>query len=182
MSMPPLTREQIVSVAALALLLVACLGTLGLALQARFDAARTLAERRDLMTRLETRVQAGGERRIAAAPPAAFLDASTQGLASAQLQAYLAQLADTLHAGLMSSGGEPSRREDPPDTIRLQATLETSLEALRALLYRLESGTPYVFVEVLAVQPVGTAAGRTVENPPLRATLGVRALWRRAAP
>ena len=117
----------------------------------------------------------------AAAPPQAFLDAPTQGLAGAQLQAYLAQLAESQRAGLMSSGGEPAKREDPPDTIRLQATLEMSLEALRALLYQLESGTPYVFVEVLAVQPV-TTAGRAAENPLLRATLSIRALWRRGGP
>jgi hypothetical protein len=182
MSMPQLTREQIISVAALALLLLACVCALGLSLNARFDAEHELAERRDLLTRLETRVQAGGERRIVAAPPQAFLDAPTPGLASAQLQAYLAQLADAQHAGVMSSGGEPTKREDSPDTIRLQATLEMSLEALRALLYQLESGTPYVFVDVLAVQPVTTAAGRAAENPLLRATLSVRALWRRGAP
>jgi general secretion pathway protein M len=181
-SMRRLDREQVVSVAALALLLLVCIGTLGLLLQGRFDAERELAERRDLLSRLETRVQAEGVRPIAAAPPAAFLDAATQGLASAQLQAYLAQLAERHRAVLMSSGGDVTKREDAPDTIRLQATLEMSIEALRAILYQLESGTPYVFVEVLAVQPVSTAAGRTAENPLLRATVSLRALWRKGAP
>ena len=177
-----LDREQLVSVAALALLLLVCVCTLGLLLQSRFDAERELAERRDLLSRLETRVQAEGVRPIAAAPSAAFLDAPTPGLASAQLQAYLAQLAEKQRAVLMSSGGEATKREDAPDTIRLQATLEMSIEALRALLYQLESGTPYVFVEMLAVQPVSAAAGRTAENPLLRATVSLRALWRKGAP
>jgi hypothetical protein len=35
-----------------------------------------------------------------------------------------------------------SQRDDVPDTIRLQVTLNADLKALRAVLYRLESGTP----------------------------------------
>jgi hypothetical protein len=116
------------------------------------------------------------------APPAAFLDASTQGLASAQLQSYLAQLADDQRASLVSSGGEVAKRDDAPDTIRLQATLDMNLKALRAVLYQLESGTPYVFVDALTVQPAGAMAGRAVEDPLLRTTLSLRAFWRRGAP
>lgn len=182
LNLPQLDREQLVSVAALALLLFICLCTLGFVFQARHDAADELAQRRELLSRLETRVRSEPERRIAAAPAAAFLDAPTQGLASAQLQAYLAKLAETERASLMSSGGEATKREDAPDTIRLQATLELSAAALRALLYRIESGTPYVFVEALSVQPVSTAAGRAAENPLLRASLSLRALWRKGAP
>jgi len=67
-----------------------------------------------------------------------------------------------------------------PNTIRLQATIEVSLVALQAMLYRLESGTPYVFVEALTIQPAAAAAGRPPEDPLLRATLSVRAFWRRS--
>jgi general secretion pathway protein M len=50
------------------------------------------------------------------------------------------------------------------------------------VLYQLESGTPYVFVDALSVQPVNATAGRSVEDPLLRTTLSLRALWRRGAP
>jgi general secretion pathway protein M len=179
--MPKLTREQAISVAALVLLVLTCAFTTELLLQARYDAGQELAEHRELLSRLETRVRAGASQPIAAAPPSAFLDAPTQGLASAQLQAYLAQLAERQHAGLMSSGGEAAKRDDAPDTIRLQATLDMNLKALRAILYQLESGTPYVFVDALAVQPA-SAAGRAVEDPLLRATVSLHAVWRRGAP
>ena len=179
MRVPGFDREQVIAVAALALLLLACLFISGLLLQMRFDVARELAERRELLARLETRVRADAGRSIAAAPPAAFLDAPTQGLASGALQAYLAQLADLQHAGLVSSGGEAAKRDETSDTIRLQATLDMNLKALRALLYQLESGTPYVFVDALTVQPASAAAGRSVEDPLLRATLNLRAFWRR---
>jgi general secretion pathway protein L len=45
----------------------------------------------------------------------------------------------------------------------------------------LESGTPYVFVDALTVQPAGAVAGRAVEDTLLRTTLSLRAFWRRGA-
>jgi general secretion pathway protein M len=175
-------REQIISVAAFAALVLICIATIGVLFETRAVALRELTERRDGLERLEARVRQNAGRPIAAAPPAAFIEAPTQGLASAALQAYLAQLAETQHAGLVLSGEEAAKREDAPDTIRLQATLDMNMTALRALLYRLESGTPYVFVDALTVQPASVVAGRAVEDPLLRATLSYRALWRKGAP
>ncbi len=90
-------------------------------------------------------------------------------------------MAGRQNASLVSSGGETAKRDDAPDTVRIQATLDMNLQSLRALLYELESGTPYVFVDALTIQPVNTTAGQSVEDPQLRATLGLRALWRRGA-
>jgi len=177
-----LDREQAVSVAVLAVMLLACVFVAGLSVQMRSDAGRELAERRELLSRLQTKMRADTGRSNVAAPPTAFLDAPTQGIASAKLQAYLAQLADLQHAGLMSSGGEAAKRDEAPDTIRLQATLDMNLEALRGLLYQLESGTPYVFVDALTVQPASATAGHAIEDPQLRATLSLRAFWRRGTP
>src|SRR5262249_61682962 len=88
----------------------------------------------------------------AVAPAAAFLTASTQGLAGAQLQAYLQQMAEAQHATVVSSGLQPAKHEDRRDSIRLQATLVMTLAALQTMLYQLESGTPYVFVDSLNIQ------------------------------
>jgi general secretion pathway protein M len=175
-------RERIISVAAFATLVLICIATIGVLFEARAVALRELTERRDGLERLEARVRQNAGRPIAAAPPAAFIEAPTQGLASAALQAHLAQLAETQHAGLVLSGEETAKREDSPDTIRLQATLDMNMKALRALLYQLESGTPYVFVDALAVQPASVAAGHAAEDPLLRATLSLRAFWRKGTP
>jgi general secretion pathway protein M len=179
--MPRLDREQAISVAAFVLLLLALLSVMGISLQSRSDAVRESSERREMLSRLEARLRAIASRPTAA-PPAAFLDASTSGLASAQLQSYLGQLAGGQNASLVSSGGEAAKRDDAPDTVRVQATLDMNLQSLRAMLYQLESGTPYVFVDALAVQPINATAGRAVEDPLLRTTLSLRALWRRGAP
>lgn len=179
-----LNREQMLAVGALAALLLVCLGMVGFSVQMRASAAQELAARQELLSRLEGRAKARREARAqsgATAPAAAFLDAPTQGLAIAQLQAHLEQMADLHHAVLVSSGIEPTKREDPADSIRLQATLEMSLQAAQAFLYRLESGTPYVFVDQLALQLASTASKRTAEDPLLRVTLGLRAIWRRGS-
>jgi len=175
-----LDREQAISVSALVVLLLVSVTLMGLSLQARADAVRENSERREMLSRLEVRLRVPAGRPTAA-PPAAFLDASTPGLASAQLQSYLERLAGEQNASLVSSGGETAKRDDAPDTVRVQATLDMNLKSLRAVLYQLESGTPYVFVEAMSVQPVSATSGRTIEDPLLRTTVSLRALWRRGA-
>ena len=176
-----LNREQATSVAALVLLLALCGYVVGLSLQARSDAVREASERREMLSRLEAKLHTISNRPTATAPPAAFLDATTQGLAGAQLQSYLAQLAGAQNATLVSAGEDAAKHDDARDTIRLQATLDMNLKTLRAVLYRLESGTPYVFVDALTIQPVSAGTGRGVEDPLLRTTLRLRAFWQRGS-
>jgi hypothetical protein len=185
-----LDREQALSVGALVALLVACLLMVELSFEARFGAVQSLAERQALIARLEARIKARADAGPPGeAPAAAFVDATTQGLAAAQVQAYLAQVAANQQAVLISSGVETAKREDPAETIRLQATLDVNLNGLQALLFRLESGTPYVFVDSLAMQPAAmvaptgqpssAAASSGAPASLLRVTLSLRALWRR---
>jgi general secretion pathway protein M len=178
-----INREQMIGIGSFCLLLVACTFTVGGTLQSRSDAVHELAERREALSHLQARIRSGldGRGRTAgAAPSGAFLDAATPGLAAAQLQAYLAQLIAGHNAALVSCGVEPAHREDSSDTVRVQATLDVGQNKLQALLYELESRTPYVFVDGMAVQLPSSAAPRAAE-PVLRLTLSLRALWRRGA-
>lgn len=179
--MPKLDREQAIAVAALAFLLLFCAAMAGLSLRERNDAAREAHERREMLSRIEARQRTISDAPIATAPASAFLDASTQGLASAQLQSYLAQLAGAQKATLVSAGAEGAKHDDLPDTIRLQATLEMNSKALRAMLYQLESGMPYVFVDALTIESAGGISGRSAEDPLLRITLSLRAFWQRGS-
>jgi general secretion pathway protein M len=179
--MKMLNRGQAMAVAALCLLLIACASSLALTLAIRSDAVAELSDRQDVLTRLEARArsrpESHGQSRAGAAPLGAFLDAATPGLAGAELQAYIARLADQ-HAALVSFGTQPSGGQDAADVVRIDASLDISMRALQVLLYQLESGTPYVFVESMTVRATTGAAGGA-ENLPLRVTLGLRALWRR---
>ena len=175
-------REQIISIGALCLLLLACIFAVGWSLQVRSDADYELTERREALSHLEARARSGTQahaRMKSVAPAAAFLDGPTAGLAAAQLQAYLSQVVASQQAILISYGVEPTRREDSPDSIRVQATLDVGQKSLQSLLYQLESRTPYVFVDALALQPPSTAEQRAAQDPILRLTMSLRALWRR---
>lgn len=175
-----LNREQLICLGALGALLAICAITVVFALQARFDAVHQFDAQTELLSRLEARAKSDEvRRRSGVAPEAAFVSAPTQGLAGAQLQAYLQRVMDAHHAVLISSGMAPPRREDQPDSIRLQATFEASLKSLQPLLYQLESGTPYAFVESLNAQLAAANAQRPIEDPLLRITLELRAVWRR---
>ena len=175
-----LDREQTISVAVLGLLLFCCAIAVGLAFSARSQVVEEMAERRETLSRLEASSQIKRANSIAA-PPVAFLDAPTQGLAGARLQSYVGQIAAAQQASLVSSGLEPAKREDAADTIRLAATLELGSKALQAMLHQLETGLPYVLVESLTVQPAGGMGGRPPEDPLLRANLSLRAFWRKGS-
>lgn len=174
-----LDREQAIALGALGALLLGCALAVGVSAVERSVALQGLAEHKELLARLqvqaERRLENHGPLVAGTAPAAAFIDAPTAGLAGAQLQTYIEKLAAEQDATLLSSGIESMDREDAPDAIRLQATLELNLKSLQAMLYRLESGTPYVFVETFAVQP-SEGGG---DDPSLHFTIGIRAMWRR---
>ncbi|MFL5198554.1 MAG: type II secretion system protein GspM [Microvirga sp.] len=183
MSRLGLTREQLAAVGALLVVLLGCVLAAGYSLSLRGDAADELAERRELLARL-ARAPAGaggtsGPARIVEAPAAAFIDAPTHGQAGAQLQSYFARLATEQNATVAMSGVEAATREAPDDVL-VQATLEISLDALQALLYQLETGTPYLTVGSLSVRPASPAAQRSTPDGPLRVSLTLRGQWRRA--
>ncbi|MGY3696639.1 general secretion pathway protein M [Bradyrhizobium sp. USDA 3240] len=176
-----INREQVFAAGGFCALLLICAIAIAGALQARSSAVQHLAEQRDELAALEARSRPAANKRAQtqrlAAPATAFLDAPTTGLATAQLQAYLSELVLSQHAVLVSSG-IPADRDDKNDAIRLQISLNATLAALQTLLYRLESGAPYVFVDALLVQPGGSTE-RTPGDPILKVTLTVHAFWRR---
>jgi general secretion pathway protein M len=179
--MMKLDREQMISLGALAALFAVLLIATMVSFQIRADAAQEVGERNEMLSRLEARAKSVRDARArsgAVAPAAAFLDAPTQGLAGSALQAHILQMASANHATLISTGIEAAKREDPPDSIRLQATLDMNMLALQGLLYQLESGTPYVYVDALAVQIMGGRA-QNAQDPLLHISLGLRAIWRR---
>ncbi|MDF3064261.1 MAG: Type secretion system protein subtype b, partial [Microvirga sp.] len=51
--------------------------------------------------------------------------------------------------------------------------------ALQALLYGLETGTPYLTVDSLSIQAAGAGAQAGMADAPLRVVMMVRGQWRR---
>jgi general secretion pathway protein M len=144
-------------------------------------AVHDLAEQHALLSNLQHLARAGNAVEVASAvnvPASALVESPTQGIAGAQLQGYLSQLVAAQHGTLISAGVQsPARSDDAAESIRVLATLDVSSVSLQALLHRLETGVPYVFIDALTVQAPGLVQGN--DDPALRVTLTVRALWRR---
>ncbi len=129
-------------------------------------------------------------RRAQAAPAASaadpFVRADTATLAAAAVDADLRSLAATTGLSLLSSRAdakpdEPAAADAGIGTrIEDQAVVEGQNEALQALLVKLETGTPTVLVDDLAVEPaeVDQAALGDPQAPRLRMTLTLSAYWR----
>ncbi|MBO0763984.1 MAG: hypothetical protein J2P50_05270 [Hyphomicrobiaceae bacterium] len=163
------------------MVLALCLFTVILALEQRGDALQEATERRDALAQLEARLRGDSRHPRGSAPAAAFLEAPTQGIATAQLQSYVAQATGNQNAIIVSTNVEPAKKNDA-QAIRIEATVDSGLNSLQALLHQLETKTPYVFVESLAVQLPGGASTRPAQDPLLRSTLVLRAIWRKGAP
>lgn len=179
-----LDREQAIAIAALCLVLLGCAIAPALSMKARSDASQALADARDMLQRLQrahrySGSKLGAHEQAHAAPAPAFLNAPTSGLASAQLEAYLSRLTLAQKASLISSGVQPTLRSDTSDILRIQATLNISYAALQGLIFKLETGTPYVFVDSMILQ-TAEAPARYVSHPAMiRVRLNLRAIWRR---
>jgi len=183
---PKLDREQAIAVAILALLVCASIIAPVLSLQARSDALQQLEEQQNMLERLDAAHQRAGKRTAAggqiAAPETAFLSSQTPGLASAQLEAYLSQLVRAQQASLVSSGVQQPNKAEPPEIVRIQATMDIGYESLQSLLYKLETGTPYVFLESMTLQPPNNASLNGDRAAPMKVILNLRALWRQTHP
>ncbi len=183
--MAKLDREQAIALAALFLVLLSCTIAPALSLKARSDALQALADERDMLQRLElahrrSGRKAGAHEQASVAPATAFLNAPTSGLASAQLEAYLSRLAMAQQASLISSGVQQTNRSDTPDMVRVQATLDITYAALQRLLFKLETGTPYVFVDSMILQTAGAMTQHVAHAPTMEVTLNLRAIWRKS--
>lgn len=175
-----LDRAQSLALGALALL-VACFAAAAVfALGSWSEAAEEATQRRAILAQVEAAQGRSGARggKAVLAPEAAFFAAPTQGQASALLQAHLTRLVVAQHASVTTSAAQPTTREDTSDVVRLRATFDMGLAPLQTLLYELETGVPYVFVDTLSVSPQ-RGGQRGAEPPVLRVTLDLRALWRR---
>jgi general secretion pathway protein M len=182
--MVKLTREQGIAIGAFCAFVLICVAIVTWSLQMRFDATQELSEQQNLLARLEggarSKAGPGGPAKATAAPAAAFLDEPTLGLASATLEAHITQLASQ-HATLVSFSVQSSNAPDSADSVRIEASMDITLGALQILLYDLETGTPYVFIDSMSVRPAVGAKQADAVNAALRVTVGLHALWRRSS-
>jgi general secretion pathway protein M len=177
-----LDRRQLIALSLAFAVIASCILTAMLAVASRNEASQELEDRQARLSQIEAAHARRSTPTLApsssSAPETAFVSGATAALAGAQLQTQLTRLVAAQNANLASSGILSSVRSDTADAIRLQVSFDMGLVGLQSVLYALETGTPYVFVEALSIQPRG-GTQPTAGEPLLHVTLSVRALWRR---
>lgn len=166
--------------AALAFVMVitCCIAAIWVTTADLMDRRATVAATDEMLAQLEGRA---GQRRandgspMAAAPPGSpFLAGATVNVAGAALLQRVGG-AVTKAGGTVLSSQVELQRADPRDGwIGLVVSCELPLPALQKLLYDVESGMPFVYIDQVAIQAAtpGTDSERT------RVLLGVSAQWK----
>lgn len=117
-----------------------------------------VAEAQDLLDRLEGRRPprpgaAGAEERVSP-----FLEGATVTVAAAALVERVAAAADAAGGHLVSSSVDLGTSPLGPGFVAVAATIDIGQEDLQNLLYDMETGAPFLFIDPLVVQARGQGA------------------------
>ncbi|TPQ28650.1 type II secretion system protein GspM [Methylomonas sp. EFPC3] len=88
-------------------------------------------------------------------------DSDTESLASAELQNIIKTAVTDAGGQLTSTQGLPGKTEDGFMRILVKVRMSCSMEALRAVLYALETNVPLLLVDQLDISPVRGARNRS---------------------
>ena len=98
-----------------------------------------------------------------------FLEGQTTTLATAVLVQRVTEAIGHSKGNIISSEVEPAG--ETADRAKIIVTCDIEERALPQLLYEIEAGAPYLFIDRMVAQAPTTAAGR------LHVTLGISGLW-----
>jgi len=138
---------------------------------------RAVIETAEVLARLEHRAPASSAElgRAAADVPqgSPFLDGQTVTVASAALLQRVTGAISRVGGNVVSSEVEPQELHSADGFVRITATCELEQKALQPLLYDIEAGMPFLFVDqFLAQAPVPAS-----ESGRIRVVLEVSGLW-----
>jgi general secretion pathway protein M len=141
------------------------------------DSYAALEESRIVLARLDKALQRSPSRQTNAAvngPP--FLVGKTITIAGAALQERVEAAVKNAGGNVLSSQTDLQGPHAAEGFVGLTESLEIDQAALQALLYDLEAGMPYLFVDKLAIQ--APQAFGEAEGTPMRVLIVVSAQWR----
>ena len=144
-------------------------------LQDSWNSAESAAE---VLARFQGR-QSPADNAAPSAPPAVIasplLEGQTVTIAGAALQQRVNSAVKAAGGNVLSSQLDLLGPLAKQGYVALTASFDLEQPAVQRLLYDLETGAPYLFVDTLAVQlPQGAT---DAENPRMRVTLGVSGQW-----
>jgi general secretion pathway protein M len=176
-----LTRSPLIAVVLYAVVIGGLLAVAGIAVSNILDRQRALAQTSDLLDQLQGRKARGsGKSPLAAEHPGTpFLEGPTVTVAGATLlqrvAAAVGNVGGTIQSSQVDVSGAGTQAKD--GFVGLLVSCEMEQPALQKLLYDLEVGMPFLFVDQLDVQVPQTTAANEGGVGKIRVVLGVSGQW-----
>jgi general secretion pathway protein M len=128
----------------------------------------------DLLDRLEGRKPSiESSAHASGMPGSPFLEGADVNIAGAALQQRVAAAVQAAGGNVLSSQIDLQGSEAKPGYVSLSASCEIAESALQLLIYDLESGMPFLFIDQLVVQVPQTNAGVGGDTGPVRMRLQI---------
>jgi general secretion pathway protein M len=174
-----LTRSPLVAVVLYAVVIGGLLVIAGTAVTSILDHQRALAQTSDLLDQLQgRRARGAGSSPLAAEHPGTpFLEGPTVTVAGATLLQRVAAAIANVGGTIQSSQVDLLGTQAKDGFVGLLVSCEMEQPALQKLLYDLEVGMPFLFVDQLDVQVSQTTAANEGVAGKIRVVLGVSGQW-----
>jgi general secretion pathway protein M len=174
-----LTRSPLIAVVLYVVVVGGLIATAGIAVANILDHQRALGQTSDLLDQLQGRKARGaGSSPLAAEHPGTpFLEGPTVTVAGATLLQRVAAAVGNVGGSIQSSQVDVLGTQAKDGLVGLLVSCEMEQPALQKLLYDLEAGMPFLYIDQLDVQvPQTTAANEGVAGK-IRVVLGVSGQW-----
>lgn len=156
-------------------LVLACVLTILISLTDVVQQYRAVNASAEVLARLEAHSPLEPSLGAASQPPGSpFLEGETITVASAALLQRATSAITRAGGNVVSSEVEPQGAQSKDGYVRALATCELEQAALQQLLYDIEAGMPFLFVDQLVVQGSTPAS----ESGRIRVQIGISGLWR----
>jgi general secretion pathway protein M len=176
-----LTRSPLIAVMLYIVVAGGLLAATGIAVANILDHQRALAQTSALLEQLQGRRARGtGASSLAREHPGSpFLEGPTVTVAGANLLQRVAAAVSTVGGSVQSSQVDLLGAQAKDGFVGLVVSCEMEQPALQKLLYDLEVGMPFLFVDQLDVQVPQTTALNDMASGKIRVVLGVSGQWQR---
>jgi general secretion pathway protein M len=172
-----LMRSPLIAVVLYVIVIGGLIATAGTAVSNILDHQRALAQTSDLLDQLQGRRARGAGTSPSAPPGTPFLEGPTVTVAGATLLQRVAGAVGNVGGTIQSSQVDVSGTQARDGFVGLLVSCEMEQPALQRLLYDLEAGMPFLFVDQLDVQVPQTTALNESGTGKIRVVLGVSGQW-----
>jgi general secretion pathway protein M len=173
-----LTHSPLIAVVLYLAIAGGLLVSAGLSIASILDHQRALAQTSDLLDQLQGRKARAGASQISAEHPGTpFLEGPTVTVAGATLLQRVATAVSNVGGTIQSSQVDVLGTQAKEGFVGLVVSCEMEQAALQKVLYDLEAGMPFLFVDQLDVQVPQTTATNEGGSGRIRIVLGVSGQW-----